>query len=390
MDINRLKRLLIGFSIGLILGIIFASLAHAGDTTGLEGAWLLDEESGTRVDETANNNDLTDNNTVLFATGQFGNAADFEKDNTEFLSITDASQTGLDLASTDLTILAFVKAETTVEGNIVSKASTSGYKFLSTGSGKLEFSIKAGADAGSSATLTPGTFFHVAITYDNVTMRLFIDGSADGTAANTNTIPDTSDDFNIGGLLGLETWDGLIDEVAVFSRELSSGERDDIKDNGLEAFISPAAAFLPRVILMTSVLGYPGSKVYYYGLVNSHRKKFNIERPQWMKLFDIPEAFAKIPDVVDKTNTMTEFDNRETDQIAYKTTNGRYKQKWPVVKNGITYETHEYLGPRGVGYIQRAIKTDTDTGKKYVLEKHIGPETDRAIATEWTEIVEEP
>lgn len=65
-------------------------------STNLISCWELDETSGTRVDA-ANGNDLTDNNTVLSATGIQGNAADFVAANSEYLSITDASQTGLDI-----------------------------------------------------------------------------------------------------------------------------------------------------------------------------------------------------------------------------------------------------------------------------------------------------
>ncbi len=47
--------------------------------------WPLDETSGTRADSVGSN-DLTDNNTVLSATGMFGNAADFEATSNEWLS----------------------------------------------------------------------------------------------------------------------------------------------------------------------------------------------------------------------------------------------------------------------------------------------------------------
>lgn len=138
--------------------------------------------------------------------------------------------------------------------------------------------------------------------------------------------------------------------------------------------------------------------------------------------------YAQIP--TDKTEVTNEFITRNLDQEDYKTINERYKQKWSIIKNGLTYETHEYLGPRGIGYIQKATQikiedrmvntkivtvipgettTEIIDGKevevtapdtevisykdvltsvpvKYLLEKHVGPETDRNIATEWTEI----
>jgi hypothetical protein len=83
-------------------------------TDDLQGWWNFEETSGTRYDETANNNDLTDNNTVGYGTGKIGNAADFENtssgDNDETLSIVRASQTGLVITG-DLSISVWVKPE---------------------------------------------------------------------------------------------------------------------------------------------------------------------------------------------------------------------------------------------------------------------------------------
>jgi hypothetical protein len=53
--------------------------------TDLKAYWKLNETSGTRYDETDNNVDLTDNNTVGSTTGKIGNAASFNKSNSEFL-----------------------------------------------------------------------------------------------------------------------------------------------------------------------------------------------------------------------------------------------------------------------------------------------------------------
>jgi len=104
--------LIIRLTINLLLILnLLCPQAHAGDITNLISAWLLNESSGTRFDETSNNNDLTDNNTVGFnASCEFDGCGDFEDTNTEFLSITDASQTGLDITG-DMTICGFANFE---------------------------------------------------------------------------------------------------------------------------------------------------------------------------------------------------------------------------------------------------------------------------------------
>ena len=63
--------------------------------TNLSAYWKLDETSGTRYDETANNNDLTDNNTVGYEAGRVNTAADFNAGNSESLSIADNSHISL-------------------------------------------------------------------------------------------------------------------------------------------------------------------------------------------------------------------------------------------------------------------------------------------------------
>src|SRR6056300_583443 len=82
--------------------------------------WKLDEASGTRVDAFGSN-DLTDNNTVGQATSLTGvpytEGADFERGNTEYLSITDASQSGLSPLSSDFSVSVWVKFESLPGGS---------------------------------------------------------------------------------------------------------------------------------------------------------------------------------------------------------------------------------------------------------------------------------
>jgi hypothetical protein len=72
--------------------------------------WSLDETSGVRYDSSTTSNDLSDNNTVLYATGKLDNAGDFELSNSEWLSITDASQTSLE-PSTAFSVSGWYKFE---------------------------------------------------------------------------------------------------------------------------------------------------------------------------------------------------------------------------------------------------------------------------------------
>ena len=72
-------------------------------SNGLVGYWKMEEAGdATRADSSGNGNTLTESasDTVAQVAGKFGNAADFELGDTENMSITDASQKGLDLSQT--------------------------------------------------------------------------------------------------------------------------------------------------------------------------------------------------------------------------------------------------------------------------------------------------
>jgi hypothetical protein len=79
--------------------------------SGIVSYWPLDETSGTRADSLGTNH-LSNNNGVGSAPGVVGNAGDFERDNSSFLSIANAAQSGLDIPGA-LTVLGWVKPEST-------------------------------------------------------------------------------------------------------------------------------------------------------------------------------------------------------------------------------------------------------------------------------------
>jgi len=66
-------------------------------TDNIVAYWKFDESSGNAEDSTANNNDLTNNNTATFAAGKINNGTFLTAATPQYFSIADASQTGLDL-----------------------------------------------------------------------------------------------------------------------------------------------------------------------------------------------------------------------------------------------------------------------------------------------------
>jgi hypothetical protein len=233
---------------------------------GLQGLWLMEEASGARADYTANNNDLTDNNTVTSSADVQEGAlsADFESANSESLSIADGSQTGLDITGS-LTICLWVKPESTpaTDRTFVSKFVLTGnqrqYILQVLSTGEIDCILSPDGTSGTTratgaSTLGTGAWKHIAAVYNGTDIRLYIDGAVDtnGTdnpKAYTGGIFNGTGTFRIGafGNTASEFYDGLMDEVAIFNRPLSATEIDDIYNNGIQD--PPAVTFPTTAVL---------------------------------------------------------------------------------------------------------------------------------------------
>ena len=116
-----MKKLL---TIFLAISFLLPSFAEAAIIDDLISYWKLDETGGTRED-IHGPNDLTDNNTVgNIDPGIISLGADFIAANSEYLSIEDGAQSGLDPAN-GVTVQAWVKlkADSNNTGMLVAKAS---------------------------------------------------------------------------------------------------------------------------------------------------------------------------------------------------------------------------------------------------------------------------
>ncbi len=213
--------------------------------------WPLDEASGTRADSHGSN-DLADNNTVLSATGKISDAADFELANSEYLNITDASQSGLDFTS-DFSFSCWVKPESQHDGAMWYKwgGSQAAYGFLYlniAGTYKLRFNGYATGGGSNipfdwTQTLSNSTWYHIVFRFDATghpsgsgTAEVFVDGSSIGTVTNGSYTgsSNTTGAFSISSLgSGIQWyWDGLIDEMGCWSRLLTDQEITDLYNGG--------------------------------------------------------------------------------------------------------------------------------------------------------------
>ena len=73
--------------------------------------------------------------------------------------------------------------------------------------------------ATSSVTLTAGTTYHLVGTYDGTTVRIYVNGVDQGSAAHPGAVDDSTIAFLISN--SVSAWDGRLDEIAVYEHALS-------------------------------------------------------------------------------------------------------------------------------------------------------------------------
>jgi hypothetical protein len=219
--------------------------ARTPTPSGLEGYWGLDEASGQRQDISGQGNHLADNNTVESASGQVGLAADFESDRWEWLSISDAAQSGLDITGS-LTLVGWMKAEQVDRWQMmVSKyewgVTNRAYRFGLNGGNGLHFVVSPDGQyvadyiLNGGTPLAAGVWYHVAAVFDAQaqTMTLYLDGEQEATrwvafdSINASTAP-----FMLGANMSngsvVQPFDGQLDEWRVYSRALSESEIENL------------------------------------------------------------------------------------------------------------------------------------------------------------------
>lgn len=235
------KIISIFLSFVLSLGILFVEpkVTIAAAPTDYVSCWNFDETSGTRIDSnTTNSNDLADNNTVLSGTGKIGNAADFESTNSEFLSITDATQVGLDF-STAMSVSVWLNEESYTDGIIVGKLSTGQEAFYIQadvgGSNNLQrFSDSAETTKDVTSLFNTGTWYHVVYIYNAGSYEVYVNGTSAGTASGlAASLTNRSSDFTVGKVTKYgNVFDGLMDILEVYNRVLTSAEITELYNSG--------------------------------------------------------------------------------------------------------------------------------------------------------------
>lgn len=135
----------------------------------------------------------------------------------------------MDVTGTALTVSGWVKLSDLTNGFITHKwVSNNGSFGLDTQSNILRLRINATGEGVSGATaLTVGPWYHVAARKNGnsgTAAAVFVNGVLDGTGSSTNPMPDTTNDFVIGGNGSTFTIHGSVAEFCYWNFALTDAE----------------------------------------------------------------------------------------------------------------------------------------------------------------------
>ena len=207
---------------------IASGTTDAGPAAGLAAAYSFDENTGATVLDLSGNGNTGSISGATWTTGKFGSALSFNGVNARvFVN----SATSLNLGSA-MTLEAWVQPTAAQSGwrTIIQRETDAYFLNGSNDSGALRPSGGASMASGTVWTsgttpLTVGTWAHLALTYDGATLNLYVNGVLAATQAASGAIQASANPLWIGGNNPYgEYFQGLIDEVRVYTRALSQSE----------------------------------------------------------------------------------------------------------------------------------------------------------------------
>ena len=234
--------------------------------------WKMDEASGNALDAHGSNT-LTDTNTVTSGTGKISGGRQFTAANTERFELT--SNADVSKSDEDFTFACWVKFDSLAAARaIISKYLSSGLReymldYAVFNANRFTWGVSSTGSnyttvvANNFGTASTGTWYHVVVWHDSVSNLIGIsvnDGTPNTTSTSAGVFAGVQV-FKIGAwAVANAPMDGIIDEVGLWDRVLTSTERTDLYNsgNGLAYPFSVSGQTLePPLIASTTALYAP-------------------------------------------------------------------------------------------------------------------------------------
>ena len=244
----------------------------AGTTlTGLAAYWSFDSSSNFNVPDVGGSTLTKGNGASWSGSGKFGGALSL---NGSSQSLYDTSSPSyLPVGNSSYTQSVWFKPNVVSgDGGLVgwgdygSSRRTNALRLYENSGGFRHYWWGADLDCtGAQCPISTGTWYHVASTWDGTTRKLFVNGElkrSDTPGANNATAAN----FHIGKTCCSEYFNGLIDDVAIYTRALSAGEVAELANSSIPTNSdAPAVSGIARTgeTLAASTGSWTGSPSSY-------------------------------------------------------------------------------------------------------------------------------
>jgi Concanavalin A-like lectin/glucanases superfamily len=240
--------LLTGLGSALICLIATRASATSTLANGLDGYWTFDEGSGGVLHDSSGNGN---NGTLVnypggqgvWTSGQTGGALQFSAASQEYVSVPNFA-----MPTTSMTLTAWVWADSlpqwaTVAGNWNGNWGAFSYSTFESSPNMSLYVADGGSPpnivnidygtSGGSISLNRWHFLAFVANSLTDTVTFMQDGSVSGSFHYNGQLLASSSELDLGGGAGLGNWDGKIDDMAIWTRALSSQELASIYNAGL-------------------------------------------------------------------------------------------------------------------------------------------------------------
>ncbi len=218
------KKLIYLVSFVLVLGLVLTSVAKAVDPD-LVGSWRFDEGSGTTAfDSSGNGNDGTLVGDAVWVSGKFGGALEFNGSNARV----DAPYIPLDSRSFTITMWVnpvLYTNEQVVFSQVETNTTNLSMHFRLWGDGRVRMGFYSNDLDTVAGSVADNNWYHITFWYDfeNQNRRVYINGEIQAEASATPYLG-TSGDTVIGSWGSSQWFQGIIDDVRIYSRALMDAE----------------------------------------------------------------------------------------------------------------------------------------------------------------------
>lgn len=254
-EARRLNHTMKPLLLVVVILLLIPAAADAALTDNLEAYWKFDESSGTAADSTANARDLTNNNTIPYVAGKINNASDLESGSSQYFSRTN------NFDFTAGTICTWTNIESLANSRAIAStgngSGTTGFYFdhRLTGS-TLRFGFGAGSNEVSSASaVSTGSYLFLCATWSTSNKKLYVAGSNVATNSTSETLGAAGGSIHIGKLVYVsgDYYDGTLDEMGIWSRQLSDAEITSLYNSGtgLSYPFTTSTPKVPDIILIS-------------------------------------------------------------------------------------------------------------------------------------------